>query len=186
MVRKMLIVGVALAALVASPAAAQYDFEVSPTVVLAGGVVSVSGRDCPPLSPVGVKVTQRSTGTIIYQASDTTDAEGSFSFEIKLPANLAPGFYDLEARCPLKPGLPADYNRRALQGEIEGDYLVFREVIEIRAPGGGDNGGGGGVDDGDLVRTGSDLNGLGLIGAGLLTVGGLVLIASKRRNAASA
>lgn len=184
MFRKMLIVGVALVALAASPAAAQYDFEVSPTVVQAGGVVSVSGKDCPPLSPVGVKVTQRSTGTIIYQAEDTTDAQGSFSFNIQLPKDLAPGFYDLEARCPLKPGLPAEYNRRALQGQIEGDYLVFRAVIEVRAPGGGDDGNG--VDDGDLVRTGSDLNGLGLIGAGLLTVGGLVLIASKRRNAAGA
>lgn len=184
MFRKMLIAGLALVALMASPAAATYDFEVSPTVVQAGGVVSVSGKDCPPLSPVGVKVTQRATGKIVYQASDTTDAAGEFSFQIKLPSNLAPGWYDLEARCPLKPGLPADYNRRALQGEVEGDYLVFRASFEVKAAPSGN--GGTGTDDGTIVRTGSDLNGLGLVGAGLLTVGGLVLVASKRRKTADA
>jgi opacity protein-like surface antigen len=182
MIRKMLIAAVALVVLAATPAAAQYDFEVSPTVVQAGGVVTVSGKGCPPNSPVGVKVTQRSTGKIIYKARSKTDANGEFTFQIKLRKNLAPGFYDLEARCPLKPGIPVDYNQRALQGKVEGDYLVFRAVIEIKGPTKG--GGGSGVDDGDIVRTGSDLNTMGLVGAGLLTVGGLVLIASKRRRTA--
>ncbi|MEZ5138134.1 MAG: hypothetical protein R2711_05045 [Acidimicrobiales bacterium] len=178
MFRKMLVAALALVALVAAPVAAEYDFSVSPTVVQAGGVVTVSGTGCVPFSTVSVKVTQRSTGTIVYTGSDQTDANGEFTFDVQLPKNLAPGFYDLEARCPLD-GSTAP--TRALQGTVEGNDLVFRAVIEIvAAPGGG--GGGGGVDDGNIVRTGSDLNGLGLVGAGLLTVGGLVLIASKRRR----
>ena len=35
---------------------------------------------------------------------------------------------------------------------------------------------------GPIVRTGSDLNGLGLLGAGLLTLGGLILVATKTRR----
>jgi hypothetical protein len=184
MIRKMLLAALALVALVAAPAAAQYDFTVSPTVVSAGGVVNVSGKGCGPFSTVSVKVTQRSTGSVIYTGQDQTDAAGEFSFDIQLPTGLAPGFYDLEARCPLDGSLDASSTR--LQGVVEGDDLVFRAVIEIRAAGnGGDNGGG--VDDGDIVRTGSDLNGLGLLGAGLLTAGGLVLIATKgRRRSAGA
>ncbi|HRW38072.1 MAG: hypothetical protein KDB04_01030 [Acidimicrobiales bacterium] len=184
MFRKMLVAGLALVALAASPAAAEYDFSVSPTVVQAGGVVTVSGEGCVPFSTVSVKVTQRSTGSVIYTGSDQTDANGEFTFDVQLPKNLAPGFYDLEARCPLDGSTAPG---RALQGTVEGNDLVFRAVIEIvAAPGGGGGGGGGGVDDGKIVRTGSDLNGLGLVGAGLLTVGGLVLIASKRRRTSAA
>jgi hypothetical protein len=174
----MLIAAMALVALAAAPAAAQYDFSVSPTVVQAGGVVNISGEGCGPFSTVTVKVTQRSSGDVIFSGLDQTDAAGEFSFDITLPSNLAPGFYDLEARCPLDGSL--DRSTR-LQGVVEGDDLVFRAVIEIVADGGGTPGGGG-VDDGDIVRTGSDLNGLGLLGAGLLTVGGLVLIATKSRR----
>lgn len=178
MFRKMLIAALALVALMASPAAATYDFEVSPTVVQAGGTVSISGKDCPPNSPVDVKVTQRATGKVIYTASDTTDAAGEFSFSIKLPSDLAAGWYDIEARCcPADGAAPSE---RALQGTVEGDCVVFRASVQVKAAPAGNDGTG----TGTIVRTGSDLNGLGLVGAGLLTVGGLVLLASKRRKTA--
>ena len=38
------------------------------------------------------------------------------------------------------------------------------------------------MNNGTLPRTGSDLDRLGLMGAGLLTAGGLVLVATKSRR----
>ena len=39
-----------------------------------------------------------------------------------------------------------------------------------------------GSSTGPILRTGSDLNGLGLVGAGLITVGGVILIATSTRR----
>lgn len=50
--------------------------------------------------------------------------------------------------------------------------------------GGGTDQGGGGVGGGgtNLPRTGSNLNGAGLVGAGLLTVGGLLVLSTRKRR----
>lgn len=168
MFRKMLIGAAMLVVLAAAPAAAQtYTANVSPGTVVAGDDITVSGQGCVPFSTVSVEVTQRATGTVIFNGEDQTDAAGEFTFTFQMPADAAPGWYDLVAKCPI-------------EGEIEGDYIVWRAEILVVAdttptttPGSG---------SAPIVRTGSDLNGLGLAGAGLITVGGIILIATRSRR----
>ena len=177
MFRKMLIGAAMLVVAAAAPAAAQtYDANVSPGTVVAGQEVTLSGEGCVPGSTISVKVTQRATGTIIFTGSDVTDSKGEYTFKFRMPANAAPGWYDLEARCP-NGALHAN-GREA--GVAEGNDLVWRLEILVVAdtptttPGGGATA--------PIVRTGSDLNGLGLVGAGLITVGGIILIATRSRR----
>ena len=185
MIRKMLMLAAALVVLAAVPASAQYGFGVNPGTVPPGGTFTASGRGCAPGSTVTITViegrVQRATGDVIMTITTTTDENGEFSVEIKLPADVAAGIYTVEARCPVDPNL--DPNDPTIQGTVVDGELIFSSEITVVASGGGGGGGGGeGVDQGDIVRTGSDLNGLGLVGAGLLAVGGLVLVASKRRR----
>ena len=168
MVRKMLLGAFALIALLAAPAAAQYRFTVTPGTVVQGGDVTISGEGCSPndevsitLTPVDGASTNRAAGDSVVVATGTADQDGEFTITFPLPEDTATGFYEVEAFCS--------------------GYSVGSSVIEVVAPGGG----GGGT--GSIVRTGSDLNGLGLLGAGLLTGGGIILLATKsRRNRATA
>src|SRR5689334_8855132 len=101
MIRKMLIGAAMLVVAAAAPAAAQtYTANVSPGTVVAGQEVTVSGEGCVPGSTVTVKVTQRSTGNQIFSGTDVTDSKGNYTFKFKMPSDAAPGWYDLEARCP--------------------------------------------------------------------------------------
>ena len=166
MVRKMLLGAFALIALIAAPAAAQYDFVVTPGTVTLGGDVTVSGEGCTPgdevtitLTPVGDATTNRAAGDSVVVATGTADDEGQFTITFTVPTTTPTGSYEVEAFCS--------------------GYSVGSRIIEVVAPGGGG--------DGSIVRTGSDLNGLGLLGAGLLTGGGIILLATKsRRNRATA
>lgn len=177
MFRKMLIGAAMLVVAAAAPAAAQtYNANVSPGTVVAGQEVTVSGEGCVPGSTVSVKVTQRATGTIIYTGSDVTDSNGEFTFKFTMPADAAPGWYDLEARCP---NGAANANADRIEGTVEGNDLVWRmEILVVgdttptTAPSTG----------GTIARTGSDLNGLGLAGAALITVGGIILISTRSRR----
>ena len=179
MFRKMLIGAAMLVVLAAAPAAAQtYTANVSPGTVVAGDDITVSGQGCVPFSTVSVEVTQRATGTVIFNGEDQTDAAGEFTFTFQMPADAAPGWYDLVAKCPLDGSTAPSADR--IEGEIEGDYIVWRAEILVVAdttptttPGSG---------SAPIVRTGSDLNGLGLAGAGLITVGGIILIATRSRR----
>ena len=180
MFRKMLIGAALVVALAAAPAAAQtYNGNASPGTVVAGSEVTVSGEGCVPGSTVSVKVTQRATGTIIFTGSDTTDANGEFTYKFRMPADAAPGWYDLEARCPLDGSTAPGADR--IEGTVEGNDLVWRYEILVVAdttptttPSSGTSG--------PIVRTGSDLSGLGLAGAGLITLGGIILIATRSRR----
>lgn len=166
MVRKMLLGAFALVALVATPAAAQYDFVVTPGTVTLGGDITVAGEGCTPGDEVSITLTQlseattnRAVGDAVVVATTTADGEGEFTVTFPVPDGTTPGTYEVEAFCS--------------------GYSVGSSIIEIVGPGGG----GGGT----IVRTGSDLNGLGLLGAGLLTGGGIILLATKsRRNRATA
>lgn len=182
MIRKMLIGAVLLVAVAAAPAAAQtYNANVSPGTVVAGQEVTLSGEGCVPGSTVSVKVTQRATGIIIFTGSDVTDSKGNYTFKFKMPSDAAPGWYDLEARCP-NGASSAD----RVAGVVEGNDLVWRLEILVVAPSTPTTSPSNGS-SGSIVRTGSDLNGLGLAGAGLITVGGIILIATRnRRHAARA
>lgn len=161
MFRRMLIGAFALIALVAAPAAAQYDFSVGPGNVTPGGDVTVSGEGCSAGAEVTItltllQATRAAVGESVVVATVTADANGEFNLTFQIPADAVLGRYKVEAFCD-----------GASVGSAE---------INVVAP---SSGGGG---QGTIVRTGSDLNGLGLLGAGLLTAGGIILIATKSRR----
>lgn len=154
MIRKMLIGAFALVALVAAPAAAEYNITVTPGTVVAGGEFTVGGDFCKPGEQVTITVTQVATGEVVLTSTVVADAEGEFTVTLTMPSNVDPGVYEITSSCT---------NVRSAR-------------INVGSGGGG--GGGGGT----IVRTGSDLDKLGLVGAALLTFGGLVLIATKTRR----
>ncbi|MFN8017686.1 MAG: hypothetical protein U0P45_06150 [Acidimicrobiales bacterium] len=165
MIRKMLIGAAALLVLLAAPAAAQYDLIVGPGTVEPGGTVTVSGGSCAFNGPVVIRVTQKTAtkapGDIIFETTVIADDKGNFSLTFEMPADAEAGVYVVAAYC--------------------GGTQVAAQEIEVGSGGGtattqANNGGG------TIVRTGSDLNGLGLLGAGLLTLGGIILIATKTRR----
>lgn len=167
MFRKILIGATMLAALaIATPAGAQtYDFNVSPGNVEAGGQVTVSGEGCNPGEEVTITVTegapQKAVGDVILTTTGTADATGKFTVTFSMPAGTPVGVYTVTATC--------------------GDGVVLSSVINVvegpvvttppSRPGGG-----------TIARTGSDLNGLGLVGAGLITVGGIILLTTRSRR----
>ena len=170
MFRKMLIGAVALVALVAAPAAAQYNLDVGGEIV-PGGTVTVAGDSCAFNAEVEVTLTQtsssaRAVGDTVTLATGTADGEGKYNISFELPADLEPGTYDISVYCN------GAFVRSA---QVE----IGQGTAPTTRPGSGNNGG-------PIVRTGSDLNGLGLAGVGLLTVGGIILIATKTRRHAEA
>ncbi len=192
MLRKMLIGAAALIVLMAAPAAAQYYVVVTPTDVLAGGVVSVSGKGCGANSKVYVRF-QRITPPrqTIYSKVIRADAKGNFTFKITVPKNAKPGTYRLQARCRQSGSEKAgDSNwdawekanpkatSRAIAGQVRGEWLYWEAIVTVRAaPAGGP-----GTGNGTIVRTGSNLNGLGLVGAGLVATGGIILLGARNRR----
>lgn len=170
MFRKILIGATMLATLaIAAPAGAQtYDFNVSPGNVEAGGQVTVSGEGCNPGEEVTITVTegapQKAVGDVILTTTGTADSSGKFTITFKIPPGTPVGVYTVTATC--------------------GDGVVLSSVINVvegpvvtttpATPGGGTTG--------PIVRTGSDLNGLGLAGAALITVGGIILLTTRSRR----
>ena len=172
MVRKVLIGAVLLVALAASPAAAEYGTSVTPGQVQAGGVITITGQACVPNVPITITITQvaesgatraaRATGDVIGTITVTPDADGNFSTTFTIPAGTAPGTYEVSS------------TEACVKGE------TFEVAPASVAPGGTGTGAGSG--SGNLPRTGTDIERLGLIGAGLLVAGGLVLVATRRRR----
>ena len=165
MFRKMLIGAVALVALAATPAYAAYDLNVNPGDVEPGGDFTVSGEGCLPFEVVEITVTQvssaRAVGDVIIQTTTTADENGEFSVTLTIPAGTATGTYEVTTSC----------------ADVESALIDVVGATPPPPPGNG----------GNLPRTGSDLNKLGMVGVGLMTFGGLVLIATKvRRNEAKA
>lgn len=166
MFRRMLIGAAVLVALVAAPAAAQYDFNVSPGNVVAGGSVTVSGKGCEPGAEVTITVTEaeaaaKAAGDVIYTTTITADETGAFTVTFAIPEGTAVGRYQVTAACD--------------------GTVVASEFFDVVSPSSATtNPSTGGTEP--IVRTGSDLNGLGLAGAGLVTVGGIILIATRSRR----
>lgn len=169
MFRRMLIGAVLLTALFAAPAAAQYPFNVSPGTVVAGGAVTVAGEGCAPGAEVTITMTeaaaQKAVGDVVFTTTVIADENGNFSVTFNIPAGTPVGTYEVVAECG--------------NGEV---YSAFIDVVDATTP--TTTPGGGSTTP--IVRTGSDLNGLGLAGAGLITVGGIILIATRTRRHASA
>ena len=178
MFRKMLIIATALVALAAAPASATYDVAVNPGSVVPGGTVTVTGGGCEPNAIVQVTFTPHvdtagdnakfvANGTALppdaaVVATGTADAEGEYAVEFVVPLGTPPGTYDVDVYC----------NGLRVGGET---VDVAGANVATTQPGGG-------TGDGTIVRTGSDLNGLGLLGAGLLVAGGIALIATRSRR----
>lgn len=165
---------------------------VSPTTVAAGGTVTLSGTvtDSPtPRAPIsGQTVSFSVDGQDL--GSTTTDADGNFSLQVVIPADLSPGSQTIVANCGPGP---------------DGDILGNTDIVVTgggggtnppgTSPGGGNQGNqgnqGGGTQGsqggGTLARTGTDLGLPVQIGVGLLAMGGIVLAlsASRRRTSAA-
>jgi hypothetical protein len=185
MLRKMLMGALLLIALAASPAAAQYDtVGVSPGTVTPGGTVTLTGQACLPnvevtilLVPGAAKTKSTKVTTVppegVQVATTMADANGYFSVTFKVPADLAPGTYHFEVTAPHPDQFPANCFASVESANI----VVAPPGTTVPTGTGGGTGGGGG-----LVHTGSNLDRMGLIGAGLLVTGGLLLVATKRRR----
>lgn len=172
MLRKVMLGAVLLVALAASPAYGQYPtVVVNPGQVSAGGAVTVTGNGCVPNAPIAVTVTSADGGSPVATANTTSDGNGEFSVSVTIPAGTAVGSYVVAAsNCSDTTSL-----------EVVGTSTT-PTTSPGNAPGGNAPGGTGSVGSGTLPRTGSNISQLGLIGVGLLTVGGLVLVATKRRR----
>lgn len=156
MVRKVLIGAVVLMGLMASPAAAQYDFNVTPGEIVPGGEVTVSGR-CD-LSNGEAQITFE--GNVVATAA--TDVSGNFSGSFIVPMGTSLGTYEVGVVCG--DSVASVKNLTVVSGDV------------VTPPGRGGAG--------ELDRTGSDVNTLGLIGGGLLVAGGAVLFATRKRQTA--
>ncbi|CAN5662216.1 hypothetical protein BH24ACT4_BH24ACT4_04560 [soil metagenome] len=171
---------------------------VSPTTVAAGGTVTLSGTvtDSPtPRAPIsGQTVSFSVDGQDL--GSTTTDADGNFSLQVVIPADLSPGSQTIVANCGPGP---------------DGDILGNTDIVVTcgaggtnppgtnppgtnppgTSPGGGNKGNQGGGTQGSqgggsLSRTGTDLGLPVQIGVGLLAMGGIVLALSASRRRPSA
>lgn len=174
MIRKILITALAMMALVAAPAAAQYEpIVVQPGRVPPGGTVTVTGSACAPGDTVVITLQADGPAAIrsaplqaepVVVATVTADAEGNFSASFVVPADAKLGWYTVTATC-------GSITRHKRIQVAEADTPATTVPSK---PGG------------NLPKTGSNLNGFGLAGAGLLAVGGLFLLAANKRRTADA
>jgi hypothetical protein len=183
MLRKVLVGAILMVALAASPAAAQYSpTVVSPATITPGGTVSVSGQACTANQMVTITLqpVDRSRPPVTV-ATVTADAKGNYSSSFVVPAGLPLGTYAVGSSCGT--------------GVAGKTISVVAPSTATTQPGNGSNGGTGNAGNtsssgsagsgGGLARTGSDLDRMGLAGAGLLVAGGLLLVATKRRRHAT-
>lgn len=166
MLKKILIVAVALVALMGAPAAAQYGDTFSATISNTnpgpGETVTIEGS-CSVGEEVEVTLDMATTaraaqvlGTIVV------DADGTFSGPVTIPADLAPGTYTVTATCG---------------GEVLSIDITVGDSTTPTPP---DQGG-----TGPLARTGADGTSTLLKVAGGLVLAGaaFALVATKRRTA---
>lgn len=163
MVRTRIVLVVALSALLlmAVPAFAQYPPEdaeaevtVSTTTVAPGGTITVVGEDFLPGSQVNITLVETTEvlGTV------TVRADGTFSTNVTLPADLAPGTYTLRVS-----GVDADGEPRVIDTTI-----TVVAAAAAPAPGTG------------LAATGGQFTVGSALAALLLVIGGGALFASRR------
>jgi LPXTG-motif cell wall-anchored protein len=172
MFRRMLIGMLAIVALAAAPAAAQYSFVVTPSDVGPNGQVTASGKGYGPGETVEVHWAPAAKSTSAKAddpdgpvvATGTTDADGNFTITFPVPAGTAPGTYTVTAVC-------VDSKTVQRANVVVSAATVTPTTATSTTTG-----------SGTLVRTGSNLNGFGLAGAGLLLAGGVFLLASRRRR----
>ena len=154
MIRKILLVAVALVALMATPAAAQYPgLTVNPGTVRPGGNADFAGKGC----QAGETVVIRLDGTVV--STVTSDTSGEFSGSFVVPAGTSAGVHTVTSTC----------------GSLVQTAQVTVLGTAVTPPRTG---------SGTLPRTGSEANTMGLFGAGLLAAGGAVMLATRKRRVA--
>lgn len=178
MTRKMILAAVALVALFASPAAAQYSgatLQVSDSTVDAGDTIDVL---CTGLE-AGVPFTVTFDGNGVPNGEGTTSDAGEVSGSFTVSPDTATGTYELAVT--------------AGEGRCAADIEVLGASEDATTP--GDNGftpGPGpstppsaGTGAGELARTGvsDSIRTVAMAGAALLAVGGMVLLSARRRHA---
>lgn len=168
-------VGAALAVVLASSAAsAQYNpLVVLPVSVVPGGQITVSGRGCAAGEGVTVYLVlghraAASTGTTRLPGGSpagntVADPSGNFTLSFAVSDAADVGDHTMMAVCG---SMVQAETIKVLGAAVTGSHTGI-------GPAGTDTQGG------NLARAGSDLNGIGLIGAGLLVTGGLVLLATR-------
>ena len=160
MIRRILVLSAFLLVAMTGTAYAQYvpgqpGVIVDPGTVQVAGTIEVQGSGCPRDSTVSIYV-----GDVLVATTTTAAGDGTGSFDVKgivLPASLGPGDYVVHAKC----------------GTLDlTSVLSISAVAPTTA-----------VATGTLPTTGSDTPGLLVpIGVGLVTVGGLVVLATRRRR----
>lgn len=199
MIRKLLMAATALVLLLAAPASAQYEgLIVNPGKVSAGGTVTVSGQGCSAGETVVIEILrgppqQNGIQGIAGQAGPpeggpievavvNADAAGNFTATFTVPESLHPGMHTVRATC----GAVVQGTSLIIQGPPAGNPGSRGSNGRQGFGNEGSVGGGRTGSRGALARTGSSLNTVGLLGAGLLTVGGLVLLTTRKRQHRSA
>lgn len=164
---------VALVAL-AAPASAQYGTTPSPGVSdptpSPGATVIVSGTNCQ--NPATVLL----DGVVV--ATVEVDADGTFAVEITVPTT--PGTYVLEVRCePLDPSLDSGMTDpipdcQVPPGTSSANSACLLEVVGDQRV----------VTAAALPRTGGDTLPLARLGVILVALGGLVVLAARKKRSA--
>lgn len=175
MLRKILFATLLMTGLAAAPALAQYGFTVTPGEVTPGSTISITGEGCEPGSEVTIGLSAEGSDDVVTLATTTADDQGDVLLDATIPEDAAPGTYSVSMTC--------------------GDH-VLSETITVTEASDGEptttttaaptptTGGDSGGSSGPLPQTGSNLNGFGLTGAGLLAAGGVLLVATRRRREA--
>ena len=161
MIRRILVLSAVLMVALTGTAHAQYvpgqpGIIVDPGTVVVGGTIEVQGSGCPRDTEVKIYV-----GDVLVATTTTAADDGQGLFDVKnivLPPSLAPGDYTVHAKC----------------GTLDlTSVLSISAVAPTTA-----------VATGTLPKTGaSSTSGvLVQVGIGLVAVGGLVVLASRRRR----
>lgn len=139
----------------------------SASAVSAGGSVTVAGDGYRPGSTVNITLGSTSVG------SATTDATGSFSRAVTIPASTAPDSYTMAAS-----GLDAEGNALVLSASLQVTAAGTSPAAAQRT-----SGAPGQASSGELPRTGeSNSMPLGLVAAGLLAAGSVLVVVARRRS----
>lgn len=164
MVRRMVVVAVALVMAMAATAHAQYrpgqpGFEIDPAVLpCEGGPATISGVNLAPASTASASIVIDGSTVPVGSGTVVDDPDGPFQFPVTVP--------------PLSGG---EYTVIVTDGVITLSNIVTSNcpVSSTIAPG-------------KLPRTGSDSMSFVRIALALIAVGGLLLLAERRRRSADA
>ncbi len=160
MIRRVLAIAALLLLVPATAAYAQYNpgqpgFIITPSTTTAGAQVSFVGEGCPANSTV----TFTNNGVTI--ATGTAGADGKFAVPATVPSSWAPGAYTITATC---------------------GTVVMSNVLTVVAETSGVIPGTSGTTSGSLPTTGANSMRLVQVAFGLLAVGGLIVLATRRRR----